>query len=519
MSNIKTAGGYKMKKFVSIMAAAALMLSAVCAFASETAICVQAELPEFISFVTEPCSNIALFAADYNEDDIIRKIYEGAAAQESRIIVLNQLLMTDGEPDADKTLAVLKNALTKVKYTYPDMYAIQNRYTVWQDSSGHIVIGLTYAEGIGNIQKRMRLYKAFKKDILSLITKDMTDFQKAVTVHDYIVMNLKYDTSYNVFDAVNMAIGGSGVCQGYAQMFYDLCANELGMGCGFAVGNNKTAGAAGHIWNVIKIDGKWYHADATYDDPLLRYSETQTAADAPMRVSHNYFLVSDKKLKSINPNDSIDRENIDCAVECSDTYYDENRPWDDSSSAQIIVNDGAVYYISGNEIIRKSDKEEKTVYEFKYSSGGSVSAGIGIYDEVLYVSDNRKNIYRVDLSSGESSLLYNGSSLIKYMRIDGGVLRFSLSEPNSVQYSIGAVPLGETTGQILGAELIDGKIVVLLRSAAKKASLYASNSEEFIKRAGVSPGLNRIFAEYTGDAASSLRLFLWTDGLKPLDVR
>lgn len=508
-----------MKKFVSMIVAAAVLFSAACAFASETAMCVQAELPEFISFVTEPCSNIALFSADYNEDDIIRKIYEGAAAQESRIIVLNQLLMTDGEPDADKTLAVLKNALTKVKYTYPDMYAIQNRYTVWQDSSGHIVIGLTYAEGIGNIQKRMRLYAAFKEDILSLITEDMTDFQKAVTVHDYIVMNLKYDTSYNVYDAVNMALGGSGVCQGYAQMFYDICANELGMGCGFAVWNNKTAGAAGHIWNVIKIDGKWYHADATYDDPLLRYSETQTAADAPLRVSHNYFLVSDKKLKSINPNDSVDRENIECAVECSDTYYDENRPWDDSSSAQIIVNDGAIYYISGNKIMKKSDAEEAvcTITEGE----NHIEAGIGIYGDLLFAC-YKQSIYWIKLSTGESGQFYNsssGSAMIKYLRIDGGVLRFTLSEPNSVRFSVGAVPLGETDGQILGAELIDGKIVALLRSTAKKAALYAADSEGFVKRASVVPGLNRVFAEYTGDAAYSLRLLLWTDGLKPLDAR
>lgn len=523
MSNIKTAGGYKMKKIVSMIVAAAVLFSAACAFASETAEYMWAELPEFISFVTEPCSNIALFSADYNEDDIIRKIYEGAAEQRSEITVSDSPLVEDSALTSSeigkKTGEILADIILKVKYTYPEMYFVENSFTIWRYTSGRVSVGLNYSEGIDNVQKRMRLYAAFKEDILSLITEDMTDFQKAVTVHDYIVMNLKYDTSYNVYDAVNMALGGSGVCQGYAQMFYDICANELGMGCGFAVGQNKTPGDAGHIWNVINIDGAWYHTDATYDDPLFRDSETKALTDAPLRVSHNYFLISDEKLKSINPNDSIDRENIDCAVECSDAYYDENRPWDDSSSAQIIVNDGAVYYISGNEIIRKSDKEEKTVYEFKYSSGGSVSAGIGIYDGVLYVSDDRKNIYRVDLSSGESSLLYGGSALIKYLRIDGGVLRFTLSEPNSVRFSVGAVPLGETDGQILGAELIDGKIVALLRSTAKKAALYAADSEGFVKRASVVPGLNRVFAEYTGDAAYSLRLLLWTDGLKPLDAR
>ena len=523
MSNIKTAGGYKMKKFVSMIVAAAVLFSASCASASETAEYMWAELPEFISFVTEPCSNIALFSADYNEDDIIRKIYEGAAEQRSEITVSDSPLVEDSALTSSeigkKTGEILADIILKVKYTYPEMYFVENGFTVRRYTSGRVTVELNYSEGIDNVQKRMRLYAAFKEDILSLITEDMTDFQKAVTVHDYIVMNLKYDTSYNVYDAVNMALGGSGVCQGYAQMFYDICANELGMGCGFAVWNNKTPGEAGHIWNVIKIDGKWYHTDATCDDPLFIDSETKTLIDAPLRVSHNYFLVSDKKLKSINPNDSIDRENIECAVECSDTYYDENRPWDDSSSAQIIVNDGAIYYISGNKIMKKSDAEEAVCIITEGEN--HIEAGIGIYGDLLFAC-YKQSIYWIKLSTGESGQFYNsssGSAMIKYLRIDGGVLRFTLSEPNSVRFSVGAVPLGETDGQILGAELIDGKIVALLRSTAKKAALYAADSEGFVKRASVVPGLNRVFAEYTGDAAYSLRLLLWTDGLKPLDAR
>ena len=519
MSNIKTAGGYKMKKIVSMIVAAAVLFSAACAFASETAEYMWAELPEFISFATEPCSNIALFSADYNEDDILKRIHNGITEQREIIVVSDKRFMIGGKPaDDDKTLEILKGSILKVQYTYPDAYCIGKTFRYGYHGEA-VFIMLNYIDSTDNVQKRLRLYKAFKEDILSLITKDMTDFQKAVTVHDYIVMNLKYDTSYNVYDAVNMALGGSGVCQGYAQMFYDICANELGMGCGFAVGQNKTPGDAGHIWNVINIDGAWYHTDATYDDPLFRDSETKALTDAPLRVSHNYFLISDEKLKSINPNDSIDRENIDCAVECSDTYYDENRPWDDSSSAQIIVNDGAIYYISGNKIMKKSDAEEAVCIITE--GANHIEAGIGIYGDLLFAC-YKQSIYWIKLSTGESGQFYNsssGSAMIKYLRIDGGVLRFTLSEPNSVRFSVGAVPLGETDGQILGAELIDGKIVALLRSTAKKAALYAADSEGFVKRASVVPGLNRVFAEYTGDAAYSLRLLLWTDGLKPLDAR
>ena len=43
-----------------------------------------------------------------------------------------------------------------------------------------------------------------------------------------------------------------------------------------------------HIWNLIKIDGKWYHVDVTWDDPIM---------DKPGRVKHDNFLRSDDGIK------------------------------------------------------------------------------------------------------------------------------------------------------------------------------------------------------------------------------
>ena len=43
-----------------------------------------------------------------------------------------------------------------------------------------------------------------------------------------------------------------------------------------------------HGWNIIKINGEYYHVDVTWDDPVL---------DNFGMVNHDYFLLSDNKIQ------------------------------------------------------------------------------------------------------------------------------------------------------------------------------------------------------------------------------
>ena len=49
-----------------------------------------------------------------------------------------------------------------------------------------------------------------------------------------------------------------------------------------------TANGGGHAWNQVKVDGKWYNIDVTWDDPIYYWGGTLT----PILV-YDYFLVSD----------------------------------------------------------------------------------------------------------------------------------------------------------------------------------------------------------------------------------
>lgn len=117
----------------------------------------------------------------------------------------------------------------------------------------------------------------------ALVDGEMEEIDKILALHDYIVQNTAYDTSYTRYSIKNTLIDGSAVCQGYAEtmgLFFDALGikNQLIYG---------RAGGDDHVWNLVCLDGDWYHLDVTWDDPLL------DGKDVPGEVSYEYFMVTD----------------------------------------------------------------------------------------------------------------------------------------------------------------------------------------------------------------------------------
>ena len=136
------------------------------------------------------------------------------------------------------------------------------------------------------------LIDAEEARIIGMTDASMTPVQKALLVHDYIGANYEYDLTYEIHDVGNFILTHKGVCQSYALFFREIM-NMLGIPCEFV-----TSYEAEHMWNIIEIDGKWYHVDVTVDDPV---------SDLLGRVYHEYFLLDDASLaaKATTDNDTL----------------------------------------------------------------------------------------------------------------------------------------------------------------------------------------------------------------------
>ena len=132
-----------------------------------------------------------------------------------------------------------------------------------------------------------------------LITEGMTDFQKELAVHDWIVEHGSYDqtvhstpnhsgrTGYR--DPYGILVGGYGNCLGYSttfQLLMDLCGVECITVVGAAFDSMED-----HAWNMVKLDGAWYCVDVTWDDPTMGGGNTNSV------VRHRYFNVTSQHMR------------------------------------------------------------------------------------------------------------------------------------------------------------------------------------------------------------------------------
>lgn len=122
--------------------------------------------------------------------------------------------------------------------------------------------------------------KALDARIKKLVrqAKDLREKEKELFIHDFICENVRYDKLKKAYshEIIGPLGHGVGVCEGIAKSVKILC-DSLGIWCVIAVSeaNPEKQIKYRHAWNVIKIEGKYYHLDVTFDNSLGRYGQAR----------------------------------------------------------------------------------------------------------------------------------------------------------------------------------------------------------------------------------------------------
>ena len=148
--------------------------------------------------------------------------------------------------------------------------------------------------------EELELYDAAAAWLAENISEDMTDYEKCVAIHDYLSGNVRYDnellaalnTSFT-FDwgitAYGAMVDNNSICQGYADAFVmlttmlDIHSTQI-----YGTGSGEP-----HNWNLVELDGQWYHVDCTFDAAFGGTDGTSSkaylfASDAQMRRTHSW---------------------------------------------------------------------------------------------------------------------------------------------------------------------------------------------------------------------------------------
>lgn len=156
-------------------------------------------------------------------------------------------------------------------------------------------------------------------EILNLISDNMSDYEKVKSLYIYLSTHITYDRKAEGLinkgeknlqtvesqTIVGGFINGEAVCGGIASS-YQYLLYQVGIPCYIVSGTRR---GGDHAWNIVQIDGQWYHCDLTQD---LGKADGFTA-----------FLVSDSIIKLHHTVESTDGINYNPPLpECPNRYIE-----------------------------------------------------------------------------------------------------------------------------------------------------------------------------------------------------
>lgn len=184
-------------------------------------------------------------------------------------------------------METFENVVRCVEGDNPDLFYVRFNDLVINHGRHKTYVTMVYRE-TGEALTAMRTEYAAALD-LALTAADglKTDFERELAVHDMLVEKCSYANG-ETDDIYNTAYGAlvleKAYCDGYAYAIKAML-DRMNVSSAIVYGS---VNEAEHVWNLVRVGGKYYHLDAMWNDADLSY-------DADM-LFHGYFNVDDNRI-------------------------------------------------------------------------------------------------------------------------------------------------------------------------------------------------------------------------------
>ena len=251
-------------------------------------------------------------------------------------------------------------------------------------------------------------YDAMKKELDETCAEITASFsnpediwQTELEIHDYVVDNCNYvlDDDLIGSTAYGVLVNGSGACEGYskaAKLLMDSAGIESAVISGEA--ESRKGEKQPHMWNVVRLDGSWYHLDCTWDDPVDESGD--------ISKTYTYFNLDNKSISVTHSKFSYD-------FGCSETkenyfiktgaFFESYSRDDEKKLAEIIV--------------KEIDRGNSTVY-FRFADKET-------FDYVIEDMVENERMYTVLKYAKKNSDFKFSTSTAKYI-VDDTMLCFAI---------------------------------------------------------------------------------------------
>lgn len=258
--------------------------------------------------------------------------------------------------------------IDSVYYDFPELFWLENVFAMTDYGATQHNVQLYYNElssDAGEIQQQI---DAEVSDILNEL-QGKSDYEKVKGVYEYLVLSAEYNDERRPEQSmVPVLLDKEGVCASYAKSTSYLL-HKLGVESVYVVGETEDDS---HAWNIVQIDGEWYHVDTTWGDPI---------GESADYITYNYLCLTSEELLRTRTFDA-ELPIPDCTATTYD-YFRMNGLYVDSYDAQAVTDyllrqsagDGTFYikfadpedYTKAlNEVMNGQDIANKTNRRFAY---------------------------------------------------------------------------------------------------------------------------------------------------------
>lgn len=258
----------------------------------------------------------ALFSPGYNltenmlstmtddEKEVLFELLDAIENHETQVEIKSGVIKNGDSKTLNDLFLLVKIALAKTDMLSPTYVYSGGEYITNLKLSYRLTENETAAQ-------RAQL-KSKVRSIMSSVTEDMDDYDKLLYFHDQIISYCSYNSqSDNSRSAYGCLVDGKASCEGYSKALLELC-DAAGIDCvivtGTAVSNSQ---AIKHMWNKVRISGRWYNVDLSWDD-------------AEVCSGYDYFLVTDREMITNHTAEQNKFYSYPSAVFETDNYFVKN---------------------------------------------------------------------------------------------------------------------------------------------------------------------------------------------------
>ena len=261
----------------------------------------------------------------------------------------------------------------------------------------------TLTPSVSAADREGQLQRKIQQIINEMPSSVVTDADKSLYFHDYIVKNVAYEMVGDHQSAYGALLDGKAVCAGYADAYKRLL-NAVGINATTITGYsyNSDGEMELHAWTMLTIDGKCLFTDVTWDDPFIN------GVQDPTYVAHDYFHLTleqmnvdhfpDDEFKSILPSS------------CNHTGYDFYTIMQAEGSGYGIFNENTTvgYAVKYFKYLGVVDGKDEFYCEFRFDGDGQT-----------WIQDNWVKIAQELGLTGSLGLRYQYGGSVLSMTVSG----------------------------------------------------------------------------------------------------